>query len=154
MNRNSTFPIYLLAATLAVAACAFGWSAGPAKPNILLIVGDDMGYADVGFQGCKDIPTPNLDALAASGARFSSGYVSGPYCSPTRAGLLTGRYQTRFGHEFNPGQGSNGLALAEKTIADRLKTGGYATGLVGKWHLGAEPDYHPCPRRWPRAGRI
>jgi hypothetical protein len=72
------------------------------KPNILLMVGDDMGYADVGFHGCRDIPTPNLDALAASGVRFTSGYVSGPYCSPTRAGLLTGRYQTRFGHEFNP----------------------------------------------------
>src|SRR3954462_3167691 len=72
------------------------------KPNILFIVGDDMGYADVGFHGCKDIPTPNLDALAASGVRFTSGYVSAPYCSPSRAGLLTGRYQQRFGHEFNP----------------------------------------------------
>ena len=63
------------------------------KPNILVIVGDDMGYADVGFHGCKDIPTPNLDALARGGVRFTNGYVSGPYCSPTRAGLLTGRYQ-------------------------------------------------------------
>jgi arylsulfatase A-like enzyme len=146
MNRNSTFSNYLLAAILAVAGCACAWAAGPTRPNILLIVGDDMGYADVGFQGCKDIPTPNLDALATSGVRFTSGYVTGPYCSPTRAGLMTGRYQTRFGHEFNPGQGSNGLALAEKTIADRLRTGGYATGLVGKWHLGAEPDYHPLKR--------
>lgn len=64
----------------------------PQKPNILVIVGDDMGYADVGFHGCKDIPTPNLDALAAAGVRYTNGYVSGPYCSPTRAGLLTGRY--------------------------------------------------------------
>jgi arylsulfatase A-like enzyme len=117
-----------------------------AKPNILLIVGDDMGYADVGFHGCKDIPTPNLDALAASGVRFTSGYVSGPYCSPTRAGLLTGRYQTRFGHEFNPSGAANGLPLTEKTIADRLKAAGYATGLVGKWHLGAGPEYHPLKR--------
>src|SRR5512142_367833 len=74
----------------------------PAKPNILFIVGDDMGYADVGFHGCTDLRTPQLDALAASGVRFTCGYVSGPYCSPSRAGLLTGPYQTRFGHEFNP----------------------------------------------------
>lgn len=117
-----------------------------AKPNILLIVGDDMGYADVGFHGCKDIPTPNLDALAASGVRFTSGYVSGPYCSPTRAGLLTGRYQTRLGHEFNPDGAGNGLSLTERTMADRLKTAGYATGLVGKWHLGSGPEYHPLKR--------
>ncbi|MEI7730091.1 MAG: sulfatase [Verrucomicrobiota bacterium] len=115
------------------------------KPNILFIVGDDMGYGDVGFQGCKDIPTPNLDALAAAGVRFTSGYVTGPYCSPTRAGLLTGRYQNRFGHEFNP-NGPNGLPLAETTIADRLKAAGYVTGLVGKWHLGALPAMHPQKR--------
>lgn len=116
------------------------------KPNILFIVGDDMGYADVGFHGCKDIPTPNLDALAAAGVRFTSGYVSGPYCSPTRAGLLTGRYQVRFGHEFNPGAPNAGLPVSEKTIADRLKAAGYATGLVGKWHLGSTPEMQPQRR--------
>ena len=115
------------------------------KPNILFIVGDDMGYADVGFHGCKDIPTPHLDALAKSGVRFTSGYVSGPYCSPTRAGLLTGRYQQKFGHEFNPGS-VNGLPLTEKTIANRLKAVGYKTGLVGKWHLGNQPEMHPQKR--------
>ncbi len=115
------------------------------NPNILFIVGDDMGYADVGFHGYKDIPTPNLDALAKSGVRFTSGYVSGPYCSPTRAGLLTGRYQQKFGHEFNPG-GSNGMPVTEKTIANRLKAVGYKTGLVGKWHLGNEPQFHPQKR--------
>src|SRR5277367_3599811 len=73
------------------------------RPNVLILLADDLGYADVGFQGCKDIPTPNIDALAKGGVRCTNGYVSGPYCSPTRAGLLTGRYQTRFGHEFNPG---------------------------------------------------
>ena len=119
--------------------------AADTKPNILFIVGDDMGYADVGLHGCKDIPTPNLDALAASGVKFTNGYVSGPYCSPTRAGLLTGRYQQRFGHEFNP-NGSNGLPVTETTIADRLKAAGYATGLVGKWHLGNEPAMHPMER--------
>src|SRR5437763_1167839 len=81
------------------------------KPNILFIVGDDFGYADVGFHHCKDIPTPNLDALAKSGVHFTSGYVSAPYCSPTRAGLLTGRYQEKFGHEFNPTGHGDGLPL-------------------------------------------
>lgn len=117
------------------------------KPNIVFIVGDDMGYADVGFHGCKDVPTPHLDALAKGGTRFTSGYVSGPYCSPTRAALLTGRYQQRCGHEFNPGAGAEmGLPVTETTIADRLKVAGYVTGLVGKWHLGAAAKFHPQKR--------
>lgn len=116
------------------------------RPNILVIVGDDMGYADVGFHGVKDIPTPNLDALAASGVKFTSGYVSGPYCSPTRAGLLTGRYQTRFGHEFNSGGAGGGLPITETTLADHLKTAGYTTGAIGKWHLGASQAMHPLKR--------
>lgn len=117
-----------------------------AQPNILLIVADDMGYADAGFNGCRDIPTPNMDALAKSGIRFTSGYVTGPYCSPTRAGLMTGRYQTRFGHEFNPSGGKEGLPLTEQTLADRLRSAGYMTGLVGKWHLGTDPSMHPQQR--------
>ena len=116
------------------------------RPNVLIIVGDDMGYADVGFHGCTDIPTPHLDGLARDGVRFTAGYVSGPYCSPTRAGLLTGRYQTRFGHEFNPAGGDDGLPLAEHTLADRLAAAGYATGLVGKWHLGTRPEMQPQRR--------
>jgi arylsulfatase A-like enzyme len=115
-------------ALLAVLTLASAPGFAATKPNILIIVGDDMGYADVGFQGCKDIPTPHLDALAASGVRCISGYVSGSCCSPTRAGLLTGRHQTRFGHEFNPEVEGAGLPLSEKTIADRLKSAGYATG--------------------------
>src|SRR5687768_10640180 len=106
------------------------------KPNILVIVSDDHGYGDVGAYGCRDIPTPHMDSLAANGVRFTSGYVSGAYCSPTRAALLTGRYQTRFGHEFNPGPGpvegmKMGLPLAETTLPQRLKAANYKTGMVG-----------------------
>lgn len=130
---------------------AFTLHAADKQPNILLIVGDDMGYADVGVHGCKDIPTPHLDSLAQNGIRCSNGYVSGPYCSPTRAALLTGRYQQRFGHEFNPGPPAStnidvGLPLKEKTLADRLKAAGYATALVGKWHLGHDKKFHPLNR--------
>jgi arylsulfatase A-like enzyme len=121
--------------------------AGAPKPNILIILADDLGFADVGFHGCKDIPTPNLDRLARLGVTCTNGYVSGPYCSPTRAGLLTGRYQTRFGHEFNPGNApGHGLPLTEKTMANLLQAAGYVTGLVGKWHLGEAPRLRPPHR--------
>jgi arylsulfatase A-like enzyme len=124
---------------------------GKSKPNVVVIIADDLGYGDLGFQGGKDIPTPHIDALASQGVRFSSGYVSGPYCSPTRAGLLTSKYQQRFGHEFNPGPPTDantkaGLSLEEKTLADRFKAAGYKTGLVGKWHLGGAPEFHPTQR--------
>jgi len=143
-NPWTRIAAWAIAALLAVGGLDIRAAAAP--PNILLIVGDDMGYADVGFHGCQDIPTPHLDALAAAGVRCTNGYVSGPYCSPTRAGLLTGRYQTRFGHEFNAGAAASGLPLSETTIASRLKAAGYATGLVGKWHLGSEPQFHPQKR--------
>jgi len=117
------------------------------RPNIVILLADDYGYADVGFHGCKDIPTPQIDSIAAGGVECTNGYVSGPYCSPTRAGLLTGRYQQRFGHEFNPGNGPEvGLPLTETTMADRLKAAGYDTALVGKWHLGSATKFHPQRR--------
>jgi arylsulfatase A-like enzyme len=119
-------------------------------PNIVLIVSDDMGYADIGVHGSKDIPTPNIDALAKGGIRFTDAYVSGPYCSPTRAGLMTGRYPQRFGHEFNldvsAAHRDLGLPLGETTMADRLKAAGYRTALFGKWHLGSGDKFHPMSR--------
>ena len=117
------------------------------RPNIVLIVSDDVGYADLGIHGCRDIPTPNIDRIATDGVRFTSGYVSGLYCSTTRAGLMTGRYPQRFGYEFNPdGSPEYGLPLSETTIADRLKAGGYRTALFGKWHLGSADRLHPMRR--------
>ncbi len=127
-----------------------GAALAQARPNLILIVADDLGYAGVSVQGC-DIATPNIDSIARNGVRFTDGYVSCPVCSPTRAGLNTGRYQQRFGHEFNPGPataaGDNfGLPLTETTLADRLRKLGYATGMVGKWHLGFRPEYLPTKR--------
>lgn len=145
MNRRAFLATALAAPTLVRA------QPSQRRPNIVLIVADDLGYAEIGVQGCKDIPTPNIDSIAKNGIRFTSGYVSCPVCSPTRAGLMTGKYQQRFGHEFNPGpptqaQPNFGLPLTEVTIADRLKQLGYATGMVGKWHLGFRTDYLP-PKR-------
>jgi arylsulfatase A-like enzyme len=128
-----------------------GWSflapaAADAKPNVLIIYADDLGWAETGAQGCKDIPTPNIDSIATSGVRFTQGYVAATYCSPSRAGLMSGHYPTRFGHEYNAVAQHSGLALSETTLADRLKSLGYATCIVGKWHLGNKPEYHPTKR--------
>ncbi len=122
----SRFALFAAATvSLFVAPWAAQAAAAERKPNIVVIVADDLGYADLGIHGGKDVPTPQIDALANSGVRLTNGYVSGTYCSPTRAGLLTGRYQQRFGYEFNPGAASPetpeiGLPVTETTLADRL----------------------------------
>jgi arylsulfatase A-like enzyme len=146
MHRSSPWSILAASGLLALVGTASGAPAAK-RPNVVIILADDLGYADVGFHGCKDVPTPRIDSIARDGVRCTDGHVSGPYCSPTRAGLLTGRYQQRFGHEFNPGDAPGiGLPLSETTIADRLRSAGYATGLVGKWHLGTDADHHPQRR--------
>jgi arylsulfatase A-like enzyme len=133
--------------TAAVAANAPANSSS--HPNVIIIIADDQGYHDLGVQGAKDIKTPNIDSLAASGVRFTQGYVTCPVCSPSRAGLLTGRYQQRFGHEFNPGPNAAdnfGLPTDQKTIANYLKDAGYVTGAIGKWHQGNRDGYRPLQR--------
>jgi len=121
------------------------------KPNIVLLLADDLGYGGLGIQGCPDIPTPNIDSIAKNGVRFTQGYVTCPICAPTRAGLLTGRYQQRFGFETNPGPEAGaadnfGLPRSEPTLAERLKRLGYSTGMFGKWHLGYKADLQPTRR--------
>jgi len=146
-------------ATVALTGCvstsetALDDAQAPRKPNIVLILMDDLGYADLGCQGFfTDIQTPNIDSLARGGVRFTSAYATAPVGSPSRAALLTGRYQQRFGHERDTGSLTRvindniGLPASELTLADILKAEGYATGIIGKWHLGANDRYHPVNR--------
>jgi arylsulfatase A-like enzyme len=144
MQRILAWSLLAIATGLVPTSAAEGLSRSK-RANIIVILADDLGYGDVGFHNCRDIPTPQLDSIARDGIRCTNGYASAPICSPSRAGLLTGRYQQRFGHESNPAEGG-GLPLTETTLADRLGAAGYATGLVGKWHLGVTPALHPTRR--------
>jgi arylsulfatase A-like enzyme len=139
-----------LLAPLAVLQAAETPKAG-AKPNIVFLIADDLGYADIGANGCTDFATPHIDSIADNGVRFTNGYVSAPVCSPSRAGLITGRWQTRFGHEFNhplADRSPVGLPVVEKTAAQHFREAGYVTGHVGKWHLGNPlvPEFSPKAR--------
>src|SRR5213082_1950764 len=106
------------------------------QPNILIILADDLGYGDVSYNGCPDYATPNIDSLATNGIWCSNGYVTHPFCSPSRAALITGRYQQRFGHENQPEQDDNntilGLPTGELVLPQILKPAGYVCGAVGK----------------------
>ncbi|MEO9890915.1 sulfatase-like hydrolase/transferase [Aurantibacter sp.] len=130
---------------------------GQEKPNIILLFADDAGYADFGFQGSKEMITPNLDQLAKEGVRFTQAYVTHPTCGPSRAGLITGKSQYKFGYEENnvptfmsavSAQDGDemGLPVEEVTMADYLKQQGYATAIYGKWHLGGADRFHPTKR--------
>lgn len=135
-----------LAATLALICAVTASPAGDGKPNIIHIVADDLGWKDVGFNGATDIKTPNLDALAKDGARFTQFYVQ-PMCTPTRAALMTGRYPFRYGLQtiVIPGPADYGLDTTEFLMPQCLKDAGYTTAIIGKWHLG-----HADTKYWPK----
>jgi arylsulfatase A-like enzyme len=121
------------------------------KPNVIIFLADDLGYADIGVNGCQDIPTPHVDAIANNGVRFTDGHATHPVCSPSRAGLMSGRYQHRFGFEHNSGperyaSSDFGMPRDVPSLAEKLKAAGYATGMVGKWHIGFREGLRPHER--------
>lgn len=142
-------------ASIALAGCAASQpteTRADSAPNVVVIIADDVGYADISAYGINRIPTPNIDRIGAEGVKFTDAYVTAPVCGPSRAGLQTGRFQDRFGYEYNNGPASRdvednlGLPGSELTIAQALKAQGYHTGIVGKWHLGANDDFYPTNR--------
>ena len=116
------------------------------RPNVLFILADDLGYGELSCYGNREIPTPHIDSLAKRGVRFTDGYMSAAVCNPSRAGLLTGRYQQRWGQELNRLAEKNWLPTGETCMAEALKKAGYATSLVGKWQMGMRGEYHPLAR--------
>ena len=142
--KNESTMKYVIACLIVLWCYSDAASAKP--PNILIFLADDLGWADLGFQGSPDIRTPNIDRLAAQSIQFTDGHVTASVCSPSRAGLLTGRYQQRFGHEANTPPPDQGMDLKQQTMADALKNCGYRTGLIGKWHLGNADRFYPTER--------
>ena len=145
IRKRVLFPLLLI-------VFAFGSSAlaRTVPPNIIVILADDLGYGDVGFNGCQDIPTSNIDSLAANGVRCSNAYATHPFCGPSRAALLSGRYQQRFGFENNPDDDANnprlGIPSDELLIPQLLEPNGYVCGAIGKWHVGYATNLHPIAR--------
>jgi len=146
LARLTAAAVVLFAAALGVAC-----SPGESRPNLVLILADDLGFADLGVYGGK-IPTPEINRLATSGVRFAQAYVTASVCAPSRAGILTGRYQNRFGFEFNILEAARaetlapGLPASETTLAELLEGAGYTSGIIGKWHLGLHPHFSPLSR--------
>ena len=138
-------PLRQLAPVLLLAPLAVAHAEEARRPNVIVLVADDLGYADLGCQGSTDVPSPNIDSLATHGVRFTDAYVTAPQCCPSRAGMLTGRYQSRFGYDSNESNrprtaanpaGMGGVPVEERMMGDRFKAAGYATGMIGKWHVG------------------
>ncbi len=134
-------PIALILGAALAAAPAGAQSPTLSRPNVVLIITDDVGYGDIGSYGAPDIKTPNIDRLAKEGVRLTDFYANAPLCSPTRAGLISGRYQQRAAIEEPFGGpttrfGELGLPATGRSLPQLLKNNGYATGLLGKWHLG------------------
>jgi len=146
MKKSLTLLTALLLAPLAALQAA---DAPKQKPNLVIIFTDDMGYADIGAYGCKDIPTPHIDRLAAEGTRFTSAYTVAPVCVPSRMGLMSGRFPARFGVFDNPiPQQQDQICqtwMQQITLADVLKNQGYRTAIIGKWHLSGHSDFEFKP---------
>jgi len=139
--------IAVLVASTSSLVAAQGTARAGARPNVVLVLMDDLGYGDIGSYGVKDARTPNLDRLAREGVRLTDAYANGANCSPTRAGLISGQYQQRWGIEWplgaDPGDSARGLPATGTTLPALLKKNGYATGLIGKWHLGVKTEFGP-----------
>jgi arylsulfatase A-like enzyme len=150
MQRRCLVTLFIIiaaAGSIASAATAQSAARNDNKPNVVLILMDDMGYGDIGSYGVKDAKTPNLDRLAREGIRLTDAYANASNCSPTRAGFISGRYQQRYGIEWPlgsaPGDSARGLPVTGTSLPALLKKNGYATGLIGKWHLGDKPEFSP-----------
>lgn len=158
MSNNKLIYIFSLLTVITVAVSTISFKpksneligVSRTNPNIIIILTDDQGYGDVGFNGCKDIPTPNIDKIAQNGIMFTQAYVSFAVCAPSRAGLMTGRYQDRFGYSRNPlyrpFDDEIGVSLNEQMLPELLQKGGYKTMGIGKWHLGVHEKFRPWNR--------
>lgn len=149
MNKK----ILTLLAVGTALSCGTLRAASDSRPNVVVLLADDLGYGDLSIHGATDVKTPHIDALAKSGTQFNEAYVCYPACGPSRAGIMTGRHHLRFGFQSNPDQvvptapgNLIGLPSEEPTLAELMKKQGYATALIGKWHLGIIPECHPCNR--------